>query len=133
MLRRNCLPSRSTGVHSRYLMGSCCSIFSFLCNVLSFCRFFAIVCLFFDLRLLISIFKLYCNNDRAQLIDMLWSMTVTQYVRILKAKVSRYLIWKTGPVAHMSGLFHISNLFFSFSTNSTYQCDVYPLVGTRRR
>jgi len=33
----------------------------------------------------------------------------------------------------MNGLFHIANLFFSFSTNNTYQCDVYPLVGTRRR
>jgi hypothetical protein len=41
MWSRNCLPYRSTWVHSRILVGFCCSIFSFLHNVLCIivCRF----------------------------------------------------------------------------------------------
>jgi hypothetical protein len=34
MKSKNCLISRSTWVHPRFLVGSCCLIFSFLCNVL---------------------------------------------------------------------------------------------------
>jgi hypothetical protein len=41
MWSRNCLPFRCTWFHPRFLVCSCCSIFSFLCNVL-----YVIVCPF---------------------------------------------------------------------------------------
>ena len=55
----NCLLFRSTWVHPRFLVGSCCLIFSFLCSVLliivcTFVPFWPLYCLFFfDLRIMI--------------------------------------------------------------------------------
>jgi predicted membrane protein len=59
MKSRNCLLFRSTWVHSRFLVGSCCLIFSVLCIVLliivcTFVPFWPLYCLFFfDLRIMI--------------------------------------------------------------------------------
>jgi hypothetical protein len=59
-LSRNFLPFRSTWVHPGFLVGSCFSIFSFICM---FCKFLFVLlfffiwplcCLFFDLRILIT-------------------------------------------------------------------------------
>ena len=59
---RNCLPFRSTCVHSRFLVGFVLLYLQFYMYVLqiSVCPFgHCVVCSFFDIRILIVIFKLF--------------------------------------------------------------------------
>ena len=80
MRSRNCLPFQSTWVHRRLVWGLCCSIFSFLCNVL-----YNIICLlFFFFEPLF-----YMSFDFPLLISPLVSLSsLTQYSTLFKSNKS---------------------------------------------
>jgi hypothetical protein len=81
MWSRNCLPFQSTWLHRRLVWGSCCAIFSFLCNVL-----YSIICLFF------FFFEplFYMSFDFPLLISPLVSLSsLTQYSTLFKSNKSQ--------------------------------------------
>jgi hypothetical protein len=67
-------PSGTPDITPEFRWGSCCSIFSFMCNVLKIivCSFvhFLLICLFIDLRLLITSLLSYNFPYRESVLDL---------------------------------------------------------------
>jgi hypothetical protein len=87
----NSLLFRSTWVHPWFLVGSCCLIFSFLCNVLliivcTFVPFWPLYCLFFfDLRIMIIplVSSAFHIADLCYILCITWTYYYTFYIHAI--------------------------------------------------